>query len=83
MHGVHKHGRGWRGTISVSTATYPTEEQAAAAIADLRAGLVQLRGSGRVCVGRADALTGWFWGGTTAAQMGIMSTLRSYRSGWR
>jgi hypothetical protein len=42
-HGVHKHGRGWRGTLSVSTATYPTQTEAAAALEALRARLNQAR----------------------------------------
>jgi hypothetical protein len=40
-HGIHKHGRGWRGTLSVSTATYATESEATEALDALRARLNQ------------------------------------------
>jgi hypothetical protein len=42
-HGIHRHGRGWRGTLSVSTATYPTESEATEALEALRARLNQAR----------------------------------------
>jgi hypothetical protein len=40
---IHRHCRGWRGTICVSTATYATESEAAAALEALRALLNQAR----------------------------------------
>jgi hypothetical protein len=57
-HGIHKHGRGWRGTLSVSTATYATESEAAAALEALRALLNVAATAAQRPAGRPDARSG-------------------------
>jgi hypothetical protein len=42
---VHRHRSGYRGSVSVTTATYPTEAEAQAALAELKTRLAQLKGS--------------------------------------
>ena len=42
-HGVHKHGKGYRGVVTLSTPTYKTEAEAEAALADLRASIQRWR----------------------------------------
>jgi hypothetical protein len=41
--GVHRHGRGWRATVSVTTRTFDTEQEAASALADLKARLAEIK----------------------------------------
>jgi hypothetical protein len=53
-HGIHRHGRGWRGTLSVSTATYTTESEAAEALEALRALLNQARPATATAPARLD-----------------------------
>jgi hypothetical protein len=41
--GINRHGQGWRGTFSVSTETYASEQEAMTALADLKARIKALR----------------------------------------
>jgi hypothetical protein len=42
---VHKHGKGYRGVLTLTTRTYSTAEQASKALDELRTRLAQLRPS--------------------------------------
>ena len=42
MRGVHRHGPGYRGSLTVLTKTYATEQEAFEALADLKARIKRL-----------------------------------------